>query len=47
MGMRSRNARIPDEQEWLDALADSAKQWTGEDGTLAIPARTWVAAATG
>jgi SAM-dependent methyltransferase len=47
MGMRSRNARVPDEQEWLDALADSAKQWIGEDGTLAIPAGTWVAAATG
>jgi SAM-dependent methyltransferase len=46
MGMRSRQARIPDEQEWLDALRDAARDWTQDDGSLAIPARTWVAGAT-
>ena len=39
-------ARIDDEQEWLDALAEGAEPWTAADGSLAIPARTWVAAAT-
>jgi hypothetical protein len=47
MGMRTRAARIPDEGEWLDALAAAARDWTAADGSLAIPARTWVAAATG
>jgi SAM-dependent methyltransferase len=46
MGIRSREARIPDEREWFDALRDAAKDWTQEDGSLAIPARTWVAAGT-
>jgi SAM-dependent methyltransferase len=39
-------ARIDDEPEWLDALADRAAPWTADDGSLAIPARTWVAAGT-
>jgi SAM-dependent methyltransferase len=39
-------ARIDDEQEWLDALAEGAEPWTAGDGSLAIPARTWVAAGT-
>jgi SAM-dependent methyltransferase len=47
MGMRSRAARIPDEGEWLAALAEAARDWTAADGSLAIPARTWVGAATG
>jgi SAM-dependent methyltransferase len=47
MGMRASEARIPDEGEWIAALADAAKPWTAEDGSLAIPARTWMAAATG
>jgi SAM-dependent methyltransferase len=47
MGIRAHDARIPDEAEWLGALAEAAAPWTAGDGTLAIPARTWVAAATG
>jgi SAM-dependent methyltransferase len=47
MGLRARNARIPDEHEWLNALREAARDWTQDDGSLAIPARTWVAAATG
>jgi SAM-dependent methyltransferase len=47
MGIRSSQARIPDEQEWLATLADAARDWTADDGSLAIPARTWVAGATG
>jgi len=33
-------------QEIQAALADRAAEWTAADGSLAIPARTWVAAAT-
>ena len=29
------------------ALERRAEPWTGADGSLAVPARTWVAAATG
>jgi SAM-dependent methyltransferase len=47
MGLRARNARIPDEPEWLNALREAARDWTQDDGSLTIPARTWVAAATG
>jgi hypothetical protein len=47
MGQIARLARIDDEQEWLDALAAGAAEWIGDDGTVEIPARTWVAAATG
>jgi SAM-dependent methyltransferase len=46
MGLLVSEARIDDEQELLAALADAAKDWTEEDGSLAIPARTWVAAAS-
>ena len=28
------------------ALAERARPWTAEDGSLALPASTWVAAAT-
>jgi SAM-dependent methyltransferase len=47
MGIRAHDARIPDREEWLAALAAAAKDWTADDGSLAIPATTWVAAATG
>jgi SAM-dependent methyltransferase len=47
MGKSASEARIPDEAEWLAALAQAAAPWTAEDGSLAIPARTWVAGATG
>jgi ubiquinone/menaquinone biosynthesis C-methylase UbiE len=47
MGRLAREARIPEKGEWLAALADAAREWTAQDGSLAIPARTWVAAATG
>jgi ubiquinone/menaquinone biosynthesis C-methylase UbiE len=32
--------------EVLAALADAAAPWTADDGSLALPARTWVAVAT-
>jgi len=47
MSMRAGRARVDDEPEFLRALAAAAEQWTGEDGSLVVPARTWVAAATG
>ena len=47
MSMRADRARVDDEPELLRALAAAAEQWTGEDGSLVVPARTWVAAATG
>ena len=47
MSMRAGGARVDDEPEFLRALAAAAEQWTGEDGSLVVPARTWVAAATG
>jgi ubiquinone/menaquinone biosynthesis C-methylase UbiE len=46
MGRLASGARIDDEPEWLDTLAGAAAGWTAADGSLAIPARTWVAAAT-
>jgi SAM-dependent methyltransferase len=45
-GLLVSEARVADENELLAALADAAEPWTTQDG-LAIPARTWVAAATG
>jgi SAM-dependent methyltransferase len=47
MGVTVSEARIDDEAEVLSALAAAAEPWTADDGSLAIPARTWVAAATG
>ncbi|HWM09655.1 MAG TPA: class I SAM-dependent methyltransferase [Solirubrobacteraceae bacterium] len=35
-----------DEDEIVAALAEQAVEWTADDGSLAVPARTWVAAAT-
>jgi hypothetical protein len=46
MSAFARQARIGDEAEWLDALARAVARWTADDGSLTIPARTWVAAAT-
>jgi SAM-dependent methyltransferase len=46
MGRVAHEARIDDEAEWLDALARAAAELTVADGSLAIPARTWVAVAT-
>jgi SAM-dependent methyltransferase len=34
------------DDEILEALAELARPWTAEDGSLQVPARTWVAAAT-
>jgi SAM-dependent methyltransferase len=47
MGIRTSTAHVPDEDELLAALAEVAAPWTEADGSIAIPARTWVAAATG
>jgi SAM-dependent methyltransferase len=33
-------------EEVLEALREAAAPWTAEDGSLTMPARTWVAAAT-
>jgi SAM-dependent methyltransferase len=35
-----------EEDEVVAALAERAAPWTGKDGALALPARTWVAGAT-
>jgi SAM-dependent methyltransferase len=35
-----------EEAEVLDALREAAAPWTADDGSLAMPARTWVAAAS-
>jgi SAM-dependent methyltransferase len=42
-----REAQVDDEAEVIAALAQAAREWTEPDGSLALPARTWVAAATG
>jgi SAM-dependent methyltransferase len=47
MSALARDARIDDEAEFVAALADAAKPYAADDGSLAIPARAWVAAATG
>ena len=47
MSIRAGRARLDDEAEFLEALANEAERWRLEDGSLAVPARTWVAAATG
>jgi SAM-dependent methyltransferase len=46
--LRVREARLdPGEvDDVVAALAERAAPWTGEDGALTLPARTWVAAAT-
>ena len=45
-GLRTSTARVGDEAELVTALAEAAAPWTAGDGSVAIPARTWVAAAT-
>ncbi len=47
MSMRAGRAQVDDPAELLAALADAAREWTADDGSLAVPARTWVAAGTG
>jgi SAM-dependent methyltransferase len=47
MSMRAGRAQIDDPAELLAALADAAREWTAPDGSITIPARTWVAAGTG
>jgi SAM-dependent methyltransferase len=47
MGCRVSTAPVADEDEIVAALAGAAGEWTTRDGALEIPARTWVAAATG
>jgi SAM-dependent methyltransferase len=47
MSIRAGRARVDDPGEFLTALADAAREWTADDGSLAVPARTWAAAATG
>jgi SAM-dependent methyltransferase len=47
MSIRAGRARLDDEAEFLEALANEAEPWRQDDGSLAVPARTWVAAATG
>ena len=39
-------ASTADDAEIVAALADRVREWTADDGSLALPARTWVAAAT-
>jgi SAM-dependent methyltransferase len=43
--VRERASRDQDD-EILAALAEKVKPWTADDGSLALPARTWVAAGT-
>ena len=49
MGCAREPARrpTPTTRSCSSALAEAAAPWTAADGSLAIPARTWVAAATG
>ncbi|HEX5616967.1 MAG TPA: methyltransferase domain-containing protein [Solirubrobacteraceae bacterium] len=47
MGVLVNEARIDDEAALMNDLAAAVAQWTADDGSIAIPARTWVAAATG
>ena len=43
--VQERSSRDQD-AEIIEALRVRARPWTAEDGSLAVPARTWVAAAT-
>jgi SAM-dependent methyltransferase len=47
MGVTIGEARVDDEEALVRDLAQAVAPWTAADGSLAIPARTWVAAATG
>jgi SAM-dependent methyltransferase len=48
MSLRVRDAKLTaaEEDDVLGALGDQVSQWIAGDGKLALPARTWVAAAT-
>jgi SAM-dependent methyltransferase len=48
MSQRIREAQLEpgEEEDVVAALAEQAAPWTADDGSLAVPARTWVAAAT-
>jgi SAM-dependent methyltransferase len=48
MSLRIREAQLEpgEEEDVVAALAEQAAPWTADDGSLAVPARTWVAAAT-
>jgi SAM-dependent methyltransferase len=47
MSLRVKERATRDHDEAiLAALAERTRQWTADDGSLALPARTWVAAAT-
>jgi SAM-dependent methyltransferase len=43
--VQERSRRSQDD-DILQALAERVRPWTADDGSLALPARTWVAAAT-
>jgi SAM-dependent methyltransferase len=47
MGVTIGEARVDDEDAFVRELAEAVAPWTAADGSLAVPARTWVAAATG
>jgi hypothetical protein len=39
-------SRRDQDAEIVESLRAGVQRWTAEDGSLALPARTWVAAAT-
>jgi SAM-dependent methyltransferase len=47
MSVRAGRARVDDPAELMAALAAASRPWAADDGSLTVPARTWVAAATG
>ncbi len=47
MGARASAATGAVDAELLEQLAEAAAPWTAADGSLAIPAKTWVASAEG
>jgi SAM-dependent methyltransferase len=47
MSLRVKEGAVgADDKEIVAALAERARNWTAEDGSVALPARTWVAAGT-
>jgi SAM-dependent methyltransferase len=47
VGQAAAGMDAAEEAGLIAALGEEAAPWTADDGSLAIPARTWVAAATG
>jgi SAM-dependent methyltransferase len=47
MSVRAGRARVDDPAELMAALSAASRPWAADDGSLTVPARTWVAAATG